>query len=152
MREPYAMRAPCPACSCGTGYVTERGAQDVVRCIECNRHCYNAPRVETGKAVRSVTTVRNSIKPKRRARIIMRAGGRCELCHATNKPLHAGHIIGVDIGLRYGLTEVELNDDENLTALCDECNLGMGAEPIPLTLAVAIVRARMAWVREQQSA
>lgn len=53
------------------------------------------------------------------------------------------------VGLNFGLTEVELNDDENLTALCAECNLGMGAEPISLRLAVNILRARMSWAKER---
>jgi hypothetical protein len=45
--------------------------------------------------------------------------------------------------MRQGLTEIEINDDENLAALCEECNLGLGDETVPLRLAIAMVLARV---------
>lgn len=43
---------------------------------------------------------------------------------------------------RDGLTDEEINSDDNLAAFCDECNLGLGKQPVPLRLAVALVMAR----------
>lgn len=138
MSAQYPLRKPC-SCGSTTGRIEERGAQDCVFC-SCGRFQYNAPRVETGKAVRTVATVHNGISTKQRARILLRDGNACSICHAKDKHLHVGHLLSVDVGLSMGLTEVELNDDENLAAMCDECNLGIGNTPLPLRLCVAILR------------
>ena len=132
-------------CMCGSieGYIVEKGGQDTVRCLSCNQWQYNAPRTETGKAQRSVSTVHEAIKPKQRARVLMRASGFCELCGAKGIQ-HVGHLISVEHGLAQGLTERELNDDENLASMCEECNLGLGAETVPLRLAISILKARTA--------
>jgi 5-methylcytosine-specific restriction endonuclease McrA len=113
--------------------------------LDCNRHCYNAPRVETGKAVRTVQTVHEAIKPKLRAKILERATGRCELCGKGSElgPLHVGHLISVEQGLAGGSTELELNDPENLAAMCAECNLGLGKQTVPLRMMMSIFMARM---------
>lgn len=140
----FAMRAPCAACGGTAGLVLERNGQDTVRCAQCNRFQYNAPRTETGREHRSVTTVHAAIKPKQRARIILRDGGRCILCGATGN-LHVGHLVSVDAGMRFGLTDAEINDDENLVAQCEECNLGIGSEPMPLRVAIVVLRARISW-------
>lgn len=138
----YAMRASCRRCGSTHGHIESRGNQDCVFC-DCGLFQYNAPRVETGRAVRSVTTVHNGIGPKQRARVLMRDGNACAICHASDKPLHVGHLLSVEVGLECGLTEVELNDDENLAAMCDECNLGLSDRPVPLRLAVAILKANI---------
>lgn len=143
-RENFEMRKPCPECSGTTGRIVERNGQDTVRCTGCSRFQYNAPRVETGREQRSVTTVHEAIRPKQRARILSRASARCEVCGARGN-LHVGHIVSVVVGLNFGLTEAELNDDENLMCLCEECNLGQGKEPMPLRLAIVVLRARIAW-------
>jgi hypothetical protein len=133
------------------GKVTETGAQDVVRCV-CGKFQYNAPRVETGKAVRSTTTVHNGIKARQRALIIVRANARCELCgHQATKPseeLHVGHLLSVKDGIEAGLTEKDLNADDNLCCQCAQCNLGLGSETVPLKLAVGILMARLRRTRE----
>lgn len=145
----FAMRTPCPSCGSSAGVIQERNGQDTVRCAECNRFCYNAPRTETGREQRSVTTVHAGIKPKQRARIILRDGGRCILCGSTGN-LHVGHLVSVDAGMRYGLTDQEINHDENLVAMCEVCNLGIGAEPIPLRVAIVVLRARISWSNAQK--
>jgi hypothetical protein len=142
--EHYTMRAPCK-CGSTLGRIVEVNGQDTVRCLACNAYCYCAPRVETGKAVRSVTTVHNGVKPKLRSKILQRDGNRCVLCKAENRPLHVGHVVSVDAGFATGLTDAEINDEENLIAQCEECNLGLGAQPIPLRIAIAILKARIAW-------
>ena len=147
----FPMRAPCVGCGYPNGEIVEKNGQDTVRCLRCDRFAYNAPRVETGREQRSVSTVHDAVKPKQRARILMRASSRCEVC-GTRGNLHVGHIISVEAGLHFGLTEIDLNDDENLLCLCEECNLGQGSEPMPLRVAVAVLRARIAWRDRQANA
>ena len=136
----YALREACRKCGGNRGRIETRGGQDCVFCNSCDSFQYNAPKVETGRAVRTCSTVHNGIKPKQRARILLRDGSACVICHATDKPLHVGHLLSVEAGLSVGLTERELNDDSNLAAMCDECNLGLGKEPIPLRIYAAIVK------------
>lgn len=137
----YQLRKPCLACGSSIGEIRPSGCQDCVFC-SCGKFQYNAPRVETGRAVRSVQTVHEAIKPNQRARILERATGRCEMC-GVRRDLHVGHLISVEEGLKQGLTEDSLNSPENLCAMCQECNLGLGKQPVPLRLAVAIVMARL---------
>lgn len=141
----FAMRAPCSACRGTEGRVEVRGGQDCVFCL-CGKHQYNAPKTETGRKPRSVQTTHEAVKPKCRARVLERATGRCEICGkpASTCVLHVGHLVSVNDGVRLGLTEAEINSDENLAAMCDECNLGLGDETIPLRLAIAIIKARRA--------
>ena len=80
MGEEFPMRTPCRACGGISGEVRTRNGQDYVFCLTCGRWCYNAPRVETGRAVRTVQSIREAISPKQRARVLVRAGGHCELC------------------------------------------------------------------------
>ncbi len=141
----YTMRAPCPDCRGVAGRIEEKNGQDTVRCAVCNRFCYNAPRVETGRAVRTVSTVHKAVSPQLRARILERDNFTCVLCRATDTRLHVGHLISVEAGILYGLSDVEINDEENLVAMCEECNLGYSACPIPLRTAIVIVRARIAF-------
>lgn len=144
-RDDFVMRAPCPQCRHERGRIIERNGQDTVRCLACGKHCYNAPRTETGRAARTVATIHNGIKPALRARILERDGMRCVICGATETRFHVGHLISVEAGLLYGLTDAEINDEENLAVMCEECNLGYSDRPIPLRTAIAIVRARMSW-------
>ncbi len=137
----YKLRKPCTACGGETGEIRTKNGQDCVWCW-CGKYQYNAPRVETGRKPRTVLSVHEGITAKTRARIITRATGRCEMCGDRGN-LHVGHIISVKAGLAGGLTEVELNDDENLSCLCEACNLGMGREPIPLRFALAMLMARL---------
>ena len=137
------MRAPCRYCGQTEGRIETRGGQDCVYCDYCGKYAgYNAPKTETGREVRSATTVHNGIKPKQRARILERATGRCELCGARGD-MHVGHLVSVEAGLRQGLTDQEINSDENLCCMCQECNLGIGKSPVPLRLAVSMVMARV---------
>jgi 5-methylcytosine-specific restriction endonuclease McrA len=143
MTERHRMRAPCPDCGCEIGDIETKNGQDVVRCAapDCGHWCYNAPKKETGKPQRKVVT-REGIKPSVRARVMLRAGGACELCHNESDPMHVGHLLSVDEGREDGLSDDALNSEENLAAMCEACNIGIGSMPIPLWLAVAIVMAR----------
>lgn len=140
----FKMRAPCKyGCQGGDGYIETKNGQDCVKCNECGRHQYNAPKTETGREARTVSTVHEAINPKMRYRVLERATGKCELCGKTDCNLHVGHLVSVDVGMREGMTDAEINSDENLCSMCDECNLGAGKTPIPLRLAIAMVLARL---------
>lgn len=117
----------CGAANGSLGRIVERGFQDTVRCGKCDAFLYNAPRVETGRAQRSVTTIHNGVKPAQRNRILERDGHRCA-CGASgdDAKLSIDHILSVKDGLAEGFTETELNDDVNLMTLCAECNAGKG--------------------------
>lgn len=139
----YAMRQPCKyGCDTTDGWMETRNGQDCVFCSRCNRLQYNAPKNETGREVRTVTKVHNGIKPKQRARVLDRDNGRCVLC-GSHDNLHVGHLLSVNEGLKQGLTQEQINDDENLAAMCDECNLGLADRPVSIRLLVAVLTARL---------
>ena len=135
--EPYTMRNPC-GCGCKTGVLRTVGFQDTVKCRDCGKFQYNAPRKETGKPQMRVP-MREKMSPKLRATIMVRAGSACELCHRIGLPLTVGHLLSVDAGEASGLSDDEINGEENLAAMCDACNSGLGKEPVPLRVAIAII-------------
>lgn len=139
--EAYTMRKPCINCGSAVGRIETKNGQDCVYCA-CGKHQYNAPKIETGRKPRTVTAVHDLISASQRARIITRATGRCEICGARGD-LQVGHLISVKDGLKLGMTEAQINDDENLAAMCPACNLGIGESTVPLRLAVSMVLARM---------
>lgn len=100
------------------------------------------PKSELGLEPRTVSTTHEGIKPKQRSRIIERAHGACELCHATNKPLHIGHLLSVAKGHELGLTDEQINSDDNLIAECEECNLGRSSASIPPWLVAGLLKSR----------
>ena len=138
--ERYKMRAPC-LCGCEHGVIRTVGYQDTVRCLECGAFQYNAPRKETGRPQLHVAK-REKLAPSLRAHILIRGGGACELCHQSHVPLVVGHLLSLDAGRAEGLSDDELNNEENLAAMCDACNSGLGKQPVPLRVMVAIIIAR----------
>lgn len=147
MLAPFQMRQPCQKCGGPFGKVETRNGQACVYCCTpgCGAWVYNAPRVETGERQRSVSTVHQAIKPKTRARVLLRANGRCEFCGVGSESavLHVGHLISVADGLAEGLTDEQLNHQENLCALCEECNLGLGKDSTPLRMLLRITALRL---------
>lgn|SRR5512147_70632 len=137
----YTMRAPCAGCGSLSGKLVPVGFQDTVRCLNCDRFQYNAPRSETGKPQMRVKT-REEIKPSVRALVLVRACKTCELCGVRDEPLDVAHLLSVDSGRKEGLTDEQLNSEENLAAMCAPCNSGLSKLPVPLWLAIAIVKAR----------
>lgn len=138
----------CRKCRSDNTHIETRSGQDCVFCDDCGCYSHNAPRTETGRRRRTVSTVHEGITPKKRARIVERATGRCELC-GSRSDLHVGHLVSVKHGMQQGLTDAELNSEENLAAMCAECNLGLGDNPVPLRIAIALVMGRC---RNQQTA
>lgn len=138
------MRDTCRfGCWTSTGVIKTKNGQDCVYCANCHKFQYNAPKTETGREARSISTVHRAIKPKQRARILERGNGQCELCGKRNAPLHVGHLLSVKHGLDRGMTDAEINSDENLASFCDECNLGLGEEPVSLRFAFSLLMARL---------
>ncbi len=141
----FTMRAPCKNCGWAEGRVKPVGGQDVVRCDRCDRACYNQPHSESGKPQRSIRTGPLKIDPGRRKDILDRDGWRCAACGrgpAQDAILHIDHAVNIDDGLKLGLSPQELNSDENLITLCEECNLGKSNKPIELRLLVAVMKRR----------
>lgn len=137
----HQLRKPCP-CGCEHGRIDTRNGQDCVYCLNCSRWQYNAPKAETGRSVRSVKTTHEAISTSQRYRIIERSGRHCELCHKEAE-LHVGHIVSVERGHKVGMSDMEINSDENLMALCAECNLGMSSKPLPIRIYLQILRHRL---------
>lgn len=147
---PYQMREPCPYClKEGTanmnGTMTTSNGQDVVRCNNCGRHCYNAPRSETGKPQRKIKS-REDLSFGQRERILERDGARCVLCgrepQAHNVIIVIAHAISVHEGKQLGVSDDALNDDANLFAACEECNAGMGSRSLEPKIMARLVVAR----------
>lgn len=140
------MRKPCRCCLCDEGRISTAGGQDRVYCVGCGQWQYNAPKTETGRATRSLKTTHELIKPSLRWRIIERAGGVCEACKrspAGSEGLQVGHVVSVEDGHKYGLTDMQINSEENLIAQCAECNSGASSRTIPIWMLIAIVKARV---------
>lgn len=139
------MRDPCMRCSGTSGRIETKGGQDCVYCA-CGKFQYNAPKTETGRKVRTVSTTHEAISPKQRSRVIERANCHCERCGksaaASVTGLQVGHILSVEEGHAQGLPDSIINSDENLIAECDECNLGHGKGVLPVRLLVALLVAR----------
>jgi hypothetical protein len=146
-----------PKCVCGSldggGIVEEKGGQDTVRCADCSRFLYNAPRTETGRAARTIATIPD-VSPSVRAFVIERAGARCEACGwpAALRPLEIGHFLSKKDGIEQGLTDAEINHPDNLLAQCKECNSGWSSRTLPPKLMVAILRARIARLQKKGGA
>jgi 5-methylcytosine-specific restriction endonuclease McrA len=135
----HPMRAECSKCRSTDGILITVGGQDTVRCAKCDTYCYNAPRTETGRPARSLRT-RPQVRPSQRKRILERDRRACFACNRSDRPLELGHIISVHEGRAQGLSDAELFHDDNLVALCPECNSGQGSATMPLPFLVAVLR------------
>jgi len=143
----FRMRAPCRQCGSLYGNITLKNGQHVLHCeVEtCKKYQYCVPATEKQRKVRTIATVHRAIKSYQRIRILLRALGRCELCGASPQSgalIDVGHLLSVKDGFAAGLPDVVINADENLAAMCKECNSGLGEATVPLPLMVAILRRR----------
>jgi hypothetical protein len=141
----YVLPIPCPKCGlpAGTvGYAEWSGPQLIGRCPS-GHYVKCVPKTESGLKPRSLQTTHQAIKPKQRMRIVTRANGRCETCGRRTEELQVGHVVSVDDGHANRLTDDEINSDENLCAMCPECNSGLGSETLPLKVFLNILMARL---------
>jgi 5-methylcytosine-specific restriction endonuclease McrA len=139
----FPMREPCQQCGEQRGRLDRRGVQDCVFCATCGKFSYNAPRSETGKPVVHLGT-RHNVSPSQRNRILARDSHRCVLCGANGEStgLHIGHLISVHESGELGLSDRELQSDENLATFCATCNLGLGKNSVSARLIAALVHRR----------
>lgn len=140
---------PCRKCGSEATRIEPQNGQDCVWCLTCGQFSHNAPKHETGRAVRSLRT-RPDIKPSQRARVLDRDNGACIICHRADISLDVGHIVSVTEGRSLGMTDAQLFDDENLAAMCTPCNSGFNAVSINPRLFASLVIARIQ--RRDQSA
>jgi hypothetical protein len=141
MSESYTMSKPCVRCGSTDGALTEAGPHWKLTCLDCGAYQRFISKAELGLSVRSLSD-RPDIKPKKRARILDRDNGRCVICGRDDE-LHIGHILSVDEGRALGWADEQINDDENLAALCALCNAGYGSLSINPRLAAALIQARI---------
>ena len=140
----YKMRERCRWCNrTDDGRIESRNGQNCVYCAACFRHCYNAPKYETGEAPREVTKiVRGGLTLQKKARIRERDGNRCLMCGvgADKALLQVGHFLRVVDGVAAGLTEEEVSDDSNLVTICEACNLVLRDHSLPPRLLPTLIR------------
>lgn len=131
-----------------------KSTQTTVRCVNCYRFLYNAPRTETGEKPRTVKTLRRSIRPRQQARILNRDRGRCVLC-ASKHELTIAHLLSIEDGLALSAEEHELYDDANLAAMCEACNIGLRHGPRSVTprtyLVIMFLLVRAEMIRGEQT-
>jgi hypothetical protein len=138
------MAGDCSCCGSTDESQRQNGPHWEAFCCQCGRHKRFLKKSDLGIAPRSVQSTHAAIKPKKRAGVLLRASGRCELCGAGPPViLNVGHLISVENGHQMDLTDEQINSDENLCCMCEECNLGLGSEPVPLRVAVSMVMARV---------
>lgn len=130
----YPLRSPCPYCGCTEGTISVRGGQDCMFCASCEHWLYNAPRSETGRAVRALR--RTSLTPSKRARVLARHHNACVSCgaHPPTVELVVGHLVPRTEAIARGLPEHLADHDLNLAPMCPECNAGIGRSPIAIGL------------------
>lgn len=115
------------ACSCGgeTGDIRTKNGQDCVYCTSCGRWQYNAPRIETGRAKRTLAT-RPGITPAQRAHVLTTHDHACIGC--GGRPPHVQltleHIISREQADAYGMLDALIDSHWNLAPMCPECNSG----------------------------
>lgn len=118
------MRTPCP-CGGTQGHIETRGGQDCVYCTTCSQYRYNAPRTETGRKKRSLSS-REGITPSARARILDRYQHACVNCgrRAPEVRLELDHIIPRHLAHEHNMLDDIIDSEWNLAPACAECNSG----------------------------
>jgi 5-methylcytosine-specific restriction endonuclease McrA len=115
----------CRHCRGRNVTVTSTSGQDVVRCIDCDRFSHNAPRTETGRRQRSLST-REGITPSQRARILAVHSNACIYCgkRPPEVRLELEHMIPRELAEQHGLLDDLIDSIHNLAPACPECNSG----------------------------
>jgi 5-methylcytosine-specific restriction endonuclease McrA len=144
----HPLRTPC-RCGSTKGQIRPRNGQNCLYCAGCGTFTgVNVPLSELGGRTPTGDEIRSRVSSGRRWRILELQSFRCAGCGQsadTGTILHVDHILPVSGWEASGLTPEELNSDDNLWALCSDCNQGKSADPMPPRLFAAILRARRAW-------
>jgi 5-methylcytosine-specific restriction endonuclease McrA len=138
---PITARQPCPNCNSTDALRSDKNGQATVRCRKCRKFLYNAPKVETGERPRTVQAVRPDVKPRVQQQVFERDAQACVLCHRDDVPLTIGHVVSVRDAEELGEVGPWLSSPENLVAMCEACNAGLGATSLlPTTYARIVLR------------
>lgn len=129
----HNLREPCGACGSDIGVIREKNGQDCVYCATCDRWQYNAPRLETGRAERKLST-RPTITPSMKARVLAAHDHACIACggRAPQVRLELDHILSRELAAAHNLLDALIDSEWNLAPMCAECNSGKRwvAEPM----------------------
>jgi hypothetical protein len=128
----YPLREKCRYCGATMGTILVVNGQDTVRCGGCGRGLYNAPKTETGRALRTLT--REEVPPGVAYVVKERAHFRCEFCGKgpMEAVLDVDHLISVHDVQAMGIVVRFANHIDNLAFLCNICNSGKGRKSIKL--------------------
>jgi len=121
----HPLRSPCKRCEGEVGHISIRGVHDCLFCAACGLYQYNASRLETGRAVRTLAT-RPGITPSQRARI-MTAHDHAYISCDDRPPqveLTLEHIISRELADHHGMLDALIDSEWNLAPMCPECNSG----------------------------
>lgn len=142
----FPLRAVCPQCGGGDGRIETKSGQDCVYCLDCGRWQYNAPRIETGREQRTLSS-RPGITTSQRARIFDVHDQRCITCGRTaadGVTLDLGHLISRDDAEAHGFLDEIIDGEFNLAPMCAECNSGqrpLGSIGIRLMYRILLIKA-----------
>jgi 5-methylcytosine-specific restriction endonuclease McrA len=113
-------------------------------CKSERHHITFVSKAEIGIGTRSLSS-RPEIKPRVRMNVFRSDGLCCLVCARVAQPgreLVVGHIISVKDAEAAGWPESQTYSEENLAAMCEECNAGLGS--------TSLDPARVAQVRAQR--
>jgi hypothetical protein len=134
-------------CRCGgtEGRIMPKNGQDCVYCTACGKWQYNAPRLETGRAVRTLTT-RPGITPGQRARVLAVHDHACIGCgkRPPEVRLELEHLIAREDAARHDMLDEVIDSEFNLAPMCPECNSGyrpLGSVSIRLLYRALLMKA-----------
>jgi 5-methylcytosine-specific restriction endonuclease McrA len=120
-------------------------------CADCGGHLRFVPRSEVGLSQRSVAS-RKGVKPRVRAQVFERFGHACYLCGrgaAEGVMLQVDHILPVELAKRHGVYDEVVDSELNLAPVCEECNLGKGAEVFGAGAVRLMVKALHVWGKRE---
>lgn len=144
----YILRKPCQYCGSTSGEIRPKGGQDVVYC-ECGKYAgYNAPRVETGRAVRSLSS-RQGLTPGQRHRILEAHDFSCISCgrRPPDVELQIDHLISRHDAEAAGCLDELIDSEDNLAPQCAECNSGKGRSTVSIRMMHRVLQVRDAQKR-----
>jgi hypothetical protein len=143
--QPFTMSRPCkfPACAGNVAaFIRKSGPNNSARCVRCYQFQYCPSKEETGEERRSVKS-RPGLKEGQRARILQRDGGACLLCKRSDVILHVAHALSIAEIREHGIVDIEENDDFNLFASCEECNLDLGKNSVEARIFLYLIAVRL---------
>jgi 5-methylcytosine-specific restriction endonuclease McrA len=142
----YPLRKPCRQCGGSDGHIETKSGQDCVYCIACGLWEHNAPRLETGRALRTLST-RPGLTVSQRARVFDAHDHRCIACGRSagdGVTLDLGHLISRDDAEAHGFLDEIIDSEWNLAPMCAECNSGqrpLGSIGIRLMYRTLLIKA-----------